>query len=92
MIIYDLETHQVQSGRATLRYSDSPQPLRYSDSPQPLRQAGQISIEISFRNARTIPIREAPHTAVQEKENIIREAEFFWRSSREKPSGIFARF
>lgn len=83
MIIYDLETHQVQSGRAA---------LRYSDSPQPLRQAGQISIEISFRNTRTIPIREAPHTAVQEKENIIREAEFFWRSSREKPSGIFARF
>ena len=83
MIIYDLETHQVQSGRAV---------LRYSDSPQLLRQTGQISIEISFRNARTMPIREAPHTAVQEKENIIREAEFFWRSSREKPSGIFARF
>ena len=83
MIIYDLETHQMQSGRAA---------LRYSDSPQPLWQTGQISIEISFRNARTMPIREAPHTAVQEKENIIREAEFFWRSSREKPSGIFARF
>jgi len=83
VIIYDLETHQMQSGRAA---------LRYSDSPQPLRQTGQISIEISFRNARTMPIREAPHTAVQEKENIIREAEFFWRSSREKPSGIFARF
>ena len=28
MIIYDLETHQVQSGRAALRYSDNPQPLQ----------------------------------------------------------------